>query len=61
MKDKFKNYWTDIHGLMAIATVLDPHYKMHMFKASFWSLYGTEHASIEVDKIKKLMLDLLAE
>ncbi|KAM3402225.1 hypothetical protein ACQJBY_006261 [Aegilops geniculata] len=61
MKDKFEKYWTDVHGLMAISTVLDPHYKMHMLKDSFGSLYGTEHASIEVDKIKNLMLDLLAE
>ncbi|XBH79377.1 hypothetical protein VPH35_105372 [Triticum aestivum] len=24
MKDKFEKYWKDIHGLMAVATVLDP-------------------------------------
>ena len=43
MKDKFEKYWTDVHRLMAIATIVDPHCKMHMLKASFGSSYGTEH------------------
>ena len=61
MKDKFEKYWKDIHGLMAVATVLDPRYKLHMLQALFGSLYGFEHATTEVEKIRKLMGDLLLE
>ena len=35
MKDKFEKYWKDIHGLMAIATVLDPRFKLHMLQVSY--------------------------
>ncbi|KAM0829469.1 hypothetical protein ACQ4PT_066855 [Festuca glaucescens] len=61
MKDKFEKYWTDIHGLMAIATVLDPRFKLHILQALFQNLYGYEHAVKEVAKIRQLMLSLLDE
>ena len=61
MKKKFQKYWTDIHGLMAIATVLDPRYKLHMVQALYGSLYGPEAASLEVMRVKQLLRDLLVE
>jgi hypothetical protein len=35
MKEKFDKYWSDVHGLLAVATVLDPRFKLHMLKAFF--------------------------
>lgn len=61
MKTKFEKYWKEVHGLMSVATVLDPRYKLHMLQALFGSLYGFEHATAEVEKIRKLMGDLLLE
>jgi len=61
MKMKFEKYWKEVHGLMSVATVLDPRYKLHMLQALFGSLYGFEHATIEVEKIRNLMGDLLLE
>uniref|UniRef100_A0ACD5YR72 Uncharacterized protein n=1 Tax=Avena sativa TaxID=4498 RepID=A0ACD5YR72_AVESA len=61
MKNKFLKYWTDIHGLMAIATVLDPRYKLHMVHALYGSLYGPEAASVEVARVKQLLRELLVE
>jgi hypothetical protein len=61
MKTKFEKYWKDVHGLMAVATVLDPRYKLHMLQALFGSLYGYEYANREVEKIRTLMVDLLEE
>ncbi|KAM0923340.1 hypothetical protein ACQ4PT_005637 [Festuca glaucescens] len=61
MKDKFEKYWADVHGLMAIATVLDPRFKLHILQALFQNLYGYEHAVKEVAKIRQLMLSLLNE
>jgi hypothetical protein len=61
MKKKFEKYWTDIHGLMAIATVLDPRYKLHMVQALYGSLYGSEAASMEVARVKQLLRELLVE
>jgi hypothetical protein len=61
MKTKFEKYWKDVHGLMAVATVLDPRYKLHMLQALFGSLYGYEYANREVERIRNLMVDLLEE
>lgn len=61
IKTKFEKYWKEVHGLMSVATVLDPRYKLHMLQALFGSLYGFEHATKEVEKIRKLMGDLLQE
>uniref|UniRef100_A0A8I6XFG0 Zinc finger BED domain-containing protein RICESLEEPER 2-like n=1 Tax=Hordeum vulgare subsp. vulgare TaxID=112509 RepID=A0A8I6XFG0_HORVV len=61
MKHKFDKYWKDVHGLMSIATVLDPRYKLHMLQALFGSLYGVEYADVKVDEVMKLMANLLEE
>ena len=61
MKKKFQKYWTDIHGLMAIATVLDPRYKLHMVQALYGPLYGPEAAIQEVACVKQLLRELLVQ
>jgi hypothetical protein len=39
MKAKFEKYWTYVHGLMAVATVLDPRFKLHMLQVKTWFSY----------------------
>uniref|UniRef100_A0ACD5Y415 Uncharacterized protein n=1 Tax=Avena sativa TaxID=4498 RepID=A0ACD5Y415_AVESA len=40
MNAKFDKYWTDIQGLMSMATLLDPRYKNEMLLVCFSSLHG---------------------
>ncbi|XBI10002.1 hypothetical protein VPH35_137411 [Triticum aestivum] len=61
MKDKFEKYWKDIHGLMSVATVLDPRYKLHILNALYGPLYGREHAATEIEKVKKLLIQLVKQ
>ncbi|CAO2174338.1 unnamed protein product [Urochloa humidicola] len=61
MKDKFDKYWSDVHGLMAVATVLDPRYKLQMLKTFFASVYGVERATSEVEKVRSLLYQLVLE
>lgn len=46
---------------MAIATVLDPRYKLHMLQALYGSLYGHEAACTEVARVKVMLRELLVE
>jgi hypothetical protein len=61
MKEKFMKYWTDIHGLMAVATVLDPRRKMKFLYAMYTQIYGPEGMVREVQKVKDLLIDLVKE
>jgi hypothetical protein len=58
MKDKFEKYWKDIHGLMSVATVIDLRYKLHILNALYGALYGRDHAATEIEKVKKLLIEL---
>ena len=46
---------------MAIATVLDPRYKLHMVQALYGPLYGPEAAIQEVARVKQLLRELLVQ
>ncbi|XP_051222645.1 zinc finger BED domain-containing protein RICESLEEPER 2-like [Lolium perenne] len=61
MKDKFEKYWKDIHGLMSVATVLDPRYKLNILNALYGPLYGREHAATEIEKVRKLLIGLVKQ
>jgi hypothetical protein len=61
MKEKFMKYWTDIHGLMAVATVLDPRHKMKFLYAMYTQIYGPEGMVREVQKVRDLLIDLVKE
>lgn len=61
MKEKFMKYWMDVHGLMAVATVLDPRRKMKFLYAMYTQIYGPEDMFGEVKKIKDLLIDLVKE
>ena len=60
MVDKFDKYWTVIHGVMGVAVILDPRYKMSVLEFYFDKLYG-ENASGEIQNIRQLCYDLLRE
>ncbi|CAO2147204.1 unnamed protein product [Urochloa humidicola] len=61
MKEKFNKYWADVHGLMAVATVLDPRFKLHLLKALFTNIYGAEGAENKLIEIKELLYKLVKE
>jgi hypothetical protein len=63
MKEKFKKYWNDVHGLMEVATVLDPRYKLKFMKAFYSSIYGEESPTTasEVSRVRTLLYELVLE
>jgi hypothetical protein len=50
---KIDKYWSDIHGLMAVAVILDPRLKMTMVHACYIALFGEvlteQHASMHMN------------
>ena len=59
MIEKYDKYWTDIHGLMAVAVILDPRLKMTMLHACYIALFGEENAEIYVEEAHELLSDLM--
>lgn len=60
MIGKFNKYWLVIHGIMGIAVVLDPRYKMKLLEYFFPLLYGST-SSTEINNIKQLYFSLFEE
>ena len=60
MMTKFEKYWKDVGGVMAVAVVLDPRYKMKLIEFYFPKIYGSNF-SIEIERIRKLCCALLKE
>ena len=62
MKEKFNKYWSDVHGLMAVAAVLDPRFKLHLLNALFHKIHGSESVAVESsNKVKDLLYNLVLE
>jgi hypothetical protein len=63
MKEKFNKYWTDVHELMEVATVLDPKYKLKFMKAFYSTIYGEERlvTEIQVSRVRSLLYELVLE
>jgi hypothetical protein len=62
MKEKFNKYWSDIHGLMAAAAVLDPRYKLQLLSALFNKIHGCESTAKDaVQKVKDMLCNLVLE
>ncbi|XP_050217651.2 zinc finger BED domain-containing protein DAYSLEEPER-like [Mercurialis annua] len=61
MLEKFNKYWSQIHGIMGVAIVLDPRYKLKLLQYYFPLIYGDIRSIEEIDKIQKHCYDLLAE
>ena len=40
MLHKFNNYWNVIHGIMGVAAILDPRYKLKLLEWMFTQIYG---------------------
>ncbi|KAM0830553.1 hypothetical protein ACQ4PT_066132 [Festuca glaucescens] len=60
---KFDKYWTDIQGLMGIATLLDPRYKHDMLNTCFAMLHGVfeDESEMYVREVIDLLTKLLEE
>lgn len=58
---KFDKYWSVIHGVMGMAAVLDPRYKLKFVELLFPVLYGQDRSSIEIEKLKNLVYTLFQE
>ncbi|GMY21390.1 zinc finger BED domain-containing protein RICESLEEPER 2-like [Fagus crenata] len=61
MLEKFNSYWSVVNGIMCIAAILDPRYKMKIMEYYYQQVYGRIRGSEEIEKIKKIFFDLLAE
>ena len=63
MVAKFDKYWTDIQGLMGIATILDPRFKTVVLLFYFEDLLGTTGKECEdkVIEVKNLLAELMRE
>jgi hypothetical protein len=60
MLAKFEKYWDTMHGLMAIASILDPRYKMKMITYYFSKIYIGNHTS-HIGRVKSMLYDLVRE
>jgi hypothetical protein len=62
MKEKVIKYWSDVHGSMVVAIVLDPRYKVQLLNALFLKINGTESAAKEpVEKVSDLLYSLVLQ
>jgi hypothetical protein len=53
MLDKFAKYWEEKNNVMALATILDPRWKMRFVAFCFREIYGEVKGSEEVEDIRK--------
>ena len=42
MVEKYSKYWETIHGILGVAAVLDPRYKMTLIEYYFSKIYETD-------------------
>ncbi|WOL10823.1 Zinc finger BED domain-containing protein RICESLEEPER 2 [Canna indica] len=60
MIDKFEKYWKVIHGVMGVAALLDPRYKMDLIEYYYDMLYSDERF-FEVERVRKIARNLVDE
>ncbi|KAF7137601.1 hypothetical protein RHSIM_Rhsim07G0157200 [Rhododendron simsii] len=60
MEEKYDKYWQNIHGILGVAAVLDPRYKMTLIEYYFRRIFGIE-AESKIETVLKLCCDLLTE
>jgi hypothetical protein len=56
---KFDKYWSDIHGLMVVAVIIDPHLKMTMLHVYYIDLFGEVLAEQHVSDAYELLTELM--
>ncbi|TXG63500.1 hypothetical protein EZV62_010494 [Acer yangbiense] len=60
MAQKFDTYWTDFHGVMVVATILDPRFKIKVRECYFPKIYGDKSFD-EIKKIHEFLLRMFRE
>ena len=60
MLDKFNSYWNVIHGVIGVAAILDPRFKMKLLEQMFTQINGNR-ALDEIARIKNICYKLLNE
>ncbi|KAL5580764.1 hypothetical protein UlMin_013206 [Ulmus minor] len=59
-QEKFLKYWDVTHGIMAVASILDPRYKMKLIEYFFPRIYG-ERCATEIMRLQTICAALLRE
>ena len=60
MAQKFDSYWSEFHGFMVVATILDPRFKMEIIDYHIPIIYG-DRASSEIKKVQDILLRIVRE
>ncbi|KAE8669896.1 hypothetical protein F3Y22_tig00112215pilonHSYRG00241 [Hibiscus syriacus] len=61
MLEKYNKYWADVNGLMGVATILDPRFKLKLIHFYFEKNYESFTVQAEIDRIEGLLHDLVDE
>ncbi|XP_042962435.1 zinc finger BED domain-containing protein RICESLEEPER 1-like [Carya illinoinensis] len=61
MNTKFDKYWEECNLLMAVATVLDPRFKMMLVQLCFLVIYSEPEATRNIDTILRILYELYDE
>ncbi|KAK8705591.1 hypothetical protein V6N13_049189 [Hibiscus sabdariffa] len=61
MLEKYNKYWVDVNGLIGVATILDPRFKMKLIRFYFAKIYGKLTVQTEIDRIQDLLRELMDE
>ena len=59
MNEKFSKYWSDYSLILALAAVLDPHYKMQYVEFTYKKLYGSH--SYQSTLVREKLFSLFSE
>ena len=60
MLEKFDCYWNMIHGIMAVATLLDPRYKIELLEYYFPIIYGDE-ADYKIQRVRDICYEMICD
>ncbi|KAK9984027.1 hypothetical protein SO802_033552 [Lithocarpus litseifolius] len=60
MLEKFDCYWNAIHGVMVVATILDPRYKIELLEYYFPLIYGDE-AENEIQRVRDTCYEMICD
>ncbi|XP_038994268.1 zinc finger BED domain-containing protein RICESLEEPER 2-like [Hibiscus syriacus] len=61
MLEKYNKYWADVNGLMGVATILDPRFKLKLICFYFEKFYDAFIVQAEIDRIEGLLHELVDE